>query len=65
MRTLNGVLSKQVQRFDARGLVYWDEERSEFVLERRGEEPVSLGDRFGKAQQAIVALRREHESAAP
>lgn len=57
MRTIDGTLSKRAQKFDQTSLVYREDDGS-YTLERRGQEPLSLGDSFGRAQSALEALKK-------
>jgi len=59
MRTVDGNLSKRAQAFDRSALVY-REEAGGYTLERKGLEPLSLGDSFGRAQSALEALKVSH-----
>jgi hypothetical protein len=57
MRQIHGYLSRKAQQFDARAIVY-EEEDGRFVLERPDQDPLLLGKDHGEARQSIEALVR-------
>jgi hypothetical protein len=57
MRQVHGYLSRKAQQFDARAIVY-EEEDGRFVLERPEQPALLLGQNHGEARQSIDALVR-------
>jgi len=60
MKTVDGYLSRLAQEVYRDAVVYQEEAggRKRYILERRGEEPVGLGETFRDAKTAVQALRR-------
>lgn len=56
MRTVDGYLSQRAGNTWA-GAVVYKEPDDTYTLERPGEESVSLGNQFSRAQMALAALR--------
>lgn len=63
MRTLDGYLSRRAQARlgDPTALVYREDDET-YTLEREGHAPLSLGQDFGAAQQALHALTAAHRA---
>jgi len=56
MRRVDGYLSRRAQAAWAGALVYCDMETGQWALERPDLETVGLGDSFGAARAALLAL---------
>lgn len=59
MRSLDPYLSRRAQEIYRGALVTHDDE-ADYRLERPGQEPTDLGQRFGAAHRAIAALLSAH-----